>query len=485
MKNLLSNALQAGLAAAGALLQTLGAQVPQGPAQKPKAREEGQKQMKQLGNITKIDGGKIEPVDCITFGSPCQDMSIAGQRAGLAGERSVLFFEAVRIIKEMRETTHGRYPTFAVWENVPGSFSSHKGEDFRAVLESLARVSDPAAYVSGPPKGKWRTSGAIVGDGWSLAFRVHDAQFWGVPQRRRRIALVVDFGGNRAPEILFDPQSLPGDSEEGEGAWEGAAARTEGGAGIPGGALPGDDSGTGRGLEAVHSGVTAYALSPLVMATGQAGAEIEKDLSPTLNCDHEQPVVLPFDTTQITSKENGSHPMYGSPCHPLAAQAHPPCISVVFDPNSVAHTLKGKSNLDFREDSDTLIYTGRFVRRLIPLEGERLQGYPDGWTDIGPWTDSKGKWHRESSDSARYTALGNSIALPFWLWLTKRMAVHLPAGATLGSLFDGIGGFPLCWETVHGKGTARWASEIEEFPMAVTRKRFGEGKEETYEQNQN
>ncbi len=138
--------------------------------------------------------------------------------------------------------------------------------------------------------------------------------------------------------------------------------------------------------------------------------------------------------------------------------------------------MKGKSNLDFREDSDTLIYTGLYVRRLIPVECERLQGYPDGWTDVGPWTDSKGKRHRESSDSARYTVLGNSIALPFWLWLTRRMAVYLPDGATLGSLFDGIGGFPLCWETVHGKGTARWASEIEEFPMAVTRKRFGEGK---------
>lgn len=123
--------------------------------------------------------------------------------------------------------------------------------------------------------------------------------------------------------------------------------------------------------------------------------------------------------------------------------------------------------------SETLVEQKMIVRRLTPTECERLQGFPDGWTDIGEWTDSKGKRHREA-DSPRYKALGNSIALPFWAWMLERMAKHLPDGATMGSLFDGIGGFPLCWERIHGEGTARWASEIEEFPIAVTKVRFGD-----------
>lgn len=140
-------------------------------------------------------------------------------------------------------------------------------------------------------------------------------------------------------------------------------------------------------------------------------------------------------------------------------------------------TLQAHESGGFSLNCISPVRIGSFVRLLTPLECERLQGYPDGWTDIGEWTDSKGKRHKESSDSARYKACGNSIALPFWLWLTKRIAKYLPDGATLGSLFDGIGGFPFCWEAVHGKGSAVWASEIDEFPMAVTRRRFGKEKE--------
>lgn len=137
----------------------------------------------------------------------------------------------------------------------------------------------------------------------------------------------------------------------------------------------------------------------------------------------------------------------------------------------VAHSLRAQGNDPFREDAGTHLVQNMVVRRLTPLECERLQGYPDGWTDIGEWIDSKGKRHKDA-DSPRYKALGNSIALPFWEWMLRRMARYLPEGATLGSLFDGIGGFPLCWERIHGQGTARWASEIEQFPIAVTKIRF-------------
>ena len=139
----------------------------------------------------------------------------------------------------------------------------------------------------------------------------------------------------------------------------------------------------------------------------------------------------------------------------------------------VAHALRAKAACAYREDAETYPVQNMVVRRLTPLECERLQGYPDGWTNIGEWVDEKGKRHKPA-DSPRYKALGNSIALPFWAWMLRRMAQYLPGRATLGSLFDGIGGFPLCWESIHGKGTARWASEIEQFPIAVTKIRFPE-----------
>lgn len=185
--------------------------------------------MKHLGDITKIHGDKIEPVDCITFGSPCQGLSMAGKRLGFDDNRSVLFLDAARIIKEMRIATNGMYPTFAVWENVPGAFSSNGGEDFRAVLEELARVEQPDVSIPRPSSrgGRWSKAGAIAGNGWSLAWRQLDAQYWGVPQRRKRIALVADFGGKRAAEILFERTSLSGNPDESIKAWE-AFTRTSG-----------------------------------------------------------------------------------------------------------------------------------------------------------------------------------------------------------------------------------------------------------------
>ena len=177
--------------------------------------------MTHLGNISEVRGAEIEPVDIITFGSPCQDMSVAGKREGLGGNRSSLFYEAIRIIKEMRETTNGKYPRYIVWENVPGAFSSNKGEDFRAVLNEICKVKDER--VSVPEPAKWENAGRIMGEGFSIAWRLLDAQYWGVPQRRQRIYLVADFDGGSAGKILFESEGLSGYSAQGFKSWQDAA----------------------------------------------------------------------------------------------------------------------------------------------------------------------------------------------------------------------------------------------------------------------
>ena len=192
-------------------------------------------QMKHYGDVSELNGADLPPVDIITFGSPCQDMSIAGKRAGLDGERSGLFHEAVRIVKEMREKTNGEKPRYIVWENVPGAFSSNGGEDFRAVLEAVIGVKEPACEVPAPGKNGWPYADIYLGDGWSVAYRLLDAQFWGVPQRRARIFLVADFGGERAGDILFKSEGLSGYSAEGFEAWKRTARNPESGAGETGG----------------------------------------------------------------------------------------------------------------------------------------------------------------------------------------------------------------------------------------------------------
>ncbi len=200
-------------------------------------------QMKHLGNVAEVDGRKIPPVDIITFGSPCQDMSVAGKRVGMKHRekgdnvttRSGLFYEAIRIIREMREATNGRYPTFAIWENVPGAFSSNGGEDFRCVLEEFAKICGGCA-IPRPANGKWRHAGEIVGDGFSIAWRVLDAQYWGVPQRRKRIYLVADFARGRAGKILFERESVLWNPAQGGAQREDVADDAAGGAGGSGGA---------------------------------------------------------------------------------------------------------------------------------------------------------------------------------------------------------------------------------------------------------
>ena len=183
--------------------------------------------VKHYGDISRMDGGKIEPVDVITFGSPCQDMSVAGKRDGLDGERSSLFYEAIRIIKEMRCATNGKYPRYIVWENVPGAFSSNGGKDFKAVLETVIGIIEPNTEVPMPEKARWPYADCYMGNGWSIAYRVLDAQYWGVPQRRKRIYLVADFAGRSAFDILFKSEGLSGYSAESFRSWQRTAGNIE------------------------------------------------------------------------------------------------------------------------------------------------------------------------------------------------------------------------------------------------------------------
>lgn len=581
--------------------------------------------MKHLGDITKISGAEIEIVDVITGGSPCQDLSIAGKRAGLAGARSGLFMEQVRIVKEMREHDRksGRTgdmvrPRFMVWENVPGAFSSNKGRDFAAVLEEIIRIAEPEAPDIEVPEKGWPTWGGYhdeVGGRWSVAWRVHDAQYWGVPQRRRRISVVADFGGDTAGEILFERKSVSRHPAESGTAGERLATGAEGGAsyavrirgGCDGGgkgALVQEDKGgtLGIGKEgdpsptltagdrhgvAYISGVDGYngdltgdVASTIGvncgMSTGRNGVmELSanenggmaqdsvlcagfklgnseqarsigyaEEQSPTLNaeCGGNKPAVLCLNdqggnvmgvshdvSGTLRAQEHGHQPAViafaqnqreevrnvGDKAVSLAAEVGMHCqtfvaldmshaCDVIRDCGEISPSLQARMGTggnqipltyqmqgfgdynagevassckqrDFKDSTDlvcAVVRTVMIVRRLAPMECERLQGYPDGWTDIGEWMDSKGKRHKDA-DSPRYKALGNSIALPFWDFLAKRISAQYLRPVTMGSLFDGIGGFPLVFERHNGKGSARWASEIEEFPIAVTKLRFG------------
>lgn len=381
--------------------------------------------MKHLGDITKINGADIEPVDIITFGSPCQGLSAAGKRAGLDDERSGLFMEAVRIIKEMRFKTNGRYPKIAVWENVPGAFSSNKGEDFRIVLEELCKIEGGNASVPRPPKrgGRpvWNDAGLILGDGYSIAWRVLDAQFWGVPQRRRRIFLVADFGGQCAGEILFEREGLSRNFAESRESWQGFThslaccsdakvwdARRNG------------DGKTCSTITGDHNGsVTDYTA---LCVRERCGKEI---------CGNNQSVFcFALDRSSFNQGMNAQ-------------------FDIGIDDSGIAHTLVAKGpgavafgaagfdgyNGDLTGDvSSTLgvncgMSTGRngivlndqggnrmditdevtaTVRRLTPTECGRLQGMPDWWCEDVP-----------HSDTAEYKMWGNGMALPNVLYVME------------------------------------------------------------------
>ena len=615
--------------------------------------------MVNLGDITKIDGYKVPIVDVVIGGSPCQNLSVAGNREGLSGEESQLFHEQIRIIKEMRErdARNGRTnehirPRYMVWENVPGAFSSNKGEDFRTVLEETAKVIDKDAVIPMPEKNKWHTSGCILGDGWSIAWRVLDAQFWGVPQRRRRISLVADFGGESASEILFIRKSVSRDTDESaterkrtssdpqgsigvydsngvaytmqeragcSGGGKGALIQTDKSASLRCGnwqtlfqpigcdiynlqitdeklctLTSGGHTSTGTCPKVIEC-VTTYSKSKRAQSNTDYETWKESDKANTMNCfdqgdvratdvvvysleNHPQdsrvqiddsgkvqtltgrmgtgggnvPLVMTerdvitFDRSaynqgknakfDIGIDENGiAHSLVakgpGGVCYldtshaddvvrvddvvaPLQARDYKggKMICYGIDPsasrdvgalfieeksktltngscpgqhngvvikavdcrNGTEDDINGalQSNSAHSLNGNNVVRVRYIVRRLTPLECERLQGFPDGWTDIGEYIDQNGK-KKKSSDAARYKALGNSIALPPWRWVLKRISACYEKTPTMASLFDGIGGFPKTWEDLNGKGTCIWSSEIDDFPDAVTKKRIG------------
>ena len=227
--------------------------------------------MRHLGDVSSINGAEIEPVDIITFGSPCTDMSIAGKRAGLEGAQSSLFYQAIRIIKEMRCATNGRYPRWVCWENVVGAFSSNKGFDFKAVLDAVIGIAEPGASVPMPEKNRWPYADVYMGDRWSVAYRTFDAQHWGVPQRRRRCYLVGDLTGRCAGRVLFESEGLSGYSAAGFRAWQRAARYPSAGTGAAGGICLNDQGGSRMDIsEEVASTLRAesHGHPPCVMAAG-------------------------------------------------------------------------------------------------------------------------------------------------------------------------------------------------------------------------
>ena len=404
--------------------------------------------MAHVGDVTRLDGAQLPPVDIITFGSPCQGLSLAGQRRGLADERSGLFLEAIRIIFEMREATHGRYPRFALFENVPGALSSAGGLDYKIVLQSFTKTEVPI-----PRSGKWADAGMVRGGGVDLAWCVYDAQYFGTAQRRRRLFLVCDFGGKRAGEILFVPKSLRRYFEKGGTPRQGLTAFTADGAGAAGGAVAvlNDQGGSSITVERSDLSPTLRSQThgnlPIVagmlcMGTSQANASILNDQSPTLTCAHGQAPILVHP--QIT----------GTLCASGAGLSRPAgmgsetdlCVVRAEQQNNVlkaysigAYYSKGMlspnptAGIREADTSRTLDLNGGnpacqqggiavvggdlrdwvlIARRLMPIEAERLMGFPDFWTESG--YDGK-----PISDTRRYAMLGNSIATPCAVYIMQ------------------------------------------------------------------
>ena len=481
-----------------------------------------------VGDITKLDGAKLPPVDVICGGSPCQDLSVAGLRKGLAGERSGLFMDQVRIVKEMRAEDERRgvsddfiRPRYLVWENVPGAFSSANGEDFRAVIEEIVHIKDSTCHVPRPDTGRWESAGAaILGDKFSLAWRVLDAQYWGVAQRRRRIFLVADFGGLTAPKILFEQERLLGDLAEGQSQGKGVATAARNSSADSGGrnvmkngrielisfeaeteekenCLCLNDQGGERMDVSVDVTATLRAgmsgHPPLVMGRQQGNAGIEETPDPAFTEEAEtsgnnQQVL--FENHGIDARYTGPHEVaptmsarYGTGgnnaplvsdmpesyciagniidrevqnggnglgCQPdisytltsadrhavfsrqrsdeflqnrvtatQSARQHKDATDLVCEPyqntvGTIGYTDHKGINNQYVSEDKCIVENRKLIRRLTPLECERLQGFPDHWTDIPG-----------ASDSARYKALGNSVAIPCVDFVLRGIAYFL------------------------------------------------------------
>ena len=498
-----------------------------------------------VGDITKLDGAKLPPVDVICGGSPCQDLSVAGLRKGLAGERSGLFMDQVRIVKEMRAEDERRgvsddfiRPRYLVWENVPGAFSSANGEDFRAVIEEIVHIKDSTCHVPRPDTGRWESAGAaILGDQFSLAWRVLDAQYWGVAQRRRRIFLVADFGGLTAPKILFEQERLLGDPAEDQGQGKGVTTTAGNSSADSGGSRVADLNGISGALMAttnmqmqtfvaegmrkfesaekeeeclclndqggermdVSVDVTATLRAgmsghpPLVMGIqqGSAGAEETPDLALTEEAETGgNNYQILFENHGIDARYTGPHEVaptmsarYGTGgnnvplvsdmpesyciagniidrevqnggnglgCQPdisytltsadrhavfsrqrsdeflqnrvtatQSARQHKDATDLVCEPyqntvGTIGYTDHKGINNQYVSEDKCIVENRKLIRRLTPLECERLQGFPDHWTDIPG-----------ASDSARYKALGNSVAIPCVDFVLRGIAYFL------------------------------------------------------------
>lgn len=449
--------------------------------------------MKHLGDVSRIKGAEIEPVDIITFGSPCQDMSVAGKRAGLkhtaVGDeettRSGLFMEAIRIIKEMRVKTNEIYPRFAVWENVPGAFSSNRGEDFRLVLEEFIKITEPDAVMPAVPQAGWAYADCISGDGWSLAYRVFDAQHWGVPQRRRRIYLVADFRGECAGKILFEREGVRGYFETGRTPWQGIAVDAQNCAGA-------DD----------RAGEVPYTLKIRSGCEGGGkGALVQKDKSATLATNNDQYLFQPIIVDSIGGKVETAWHGDTAPCLKATHYKNPPCITVsagfcpeesaktrgvgyaeeqsptlragavpavVYDARGngdgqTVSTITGEHNNRVTDDivakgPSAVAYKNEIryiVRRLTPIECARLQGFPDLWGHLDKkesfadeeykfWLEVRNTYARINNktvkdytkvqmltwynklhtDSAEYKMWGNGIALPNALYVMQGIAAE-------------------------------------------------------------
>ena len=403
--------------------------------------------MKHLGDVSKVKGGEIEPVDIITFGSPCQDMSIAGKRAGLKhadmGDdettRSGLFLEAIRIIKEMREATNGVYPRYAIWENVPGAFSSNRGEDFRTVLEEFIRVKEKDVVMPSVPAAGWPYADCYSGNGWSLAYRVFDAQYWGVPQRRRRIYLVADFRGERAKEILFERKGLRGDIEESRTHGQETARCAK------------NSVGTAIGGVDRYNQSFLPGLAQTLRASG-GGDCIPTVLAPVAVYYHQGNGIDRADTAGCNGKgwkEDTSYTLntIDKPAVVCAQKSY-----TEFKDESTLSTLKATGG-NYGGGSENIVVKNYIVRRLTPTECARLQGFPDWWGYLDKkesFTDEEYKfwlevrntyarinnkavkdytkaqmlsWYNKlHSDSAEYKMWGNGIALPNALYVMQGIA---------------------------------------------------------------